>query len=280
MRSLSRPDQLRAEVASWKRVRERVALVPTMGNLHAGHIALVRHASTLAQRVVVSIFVNPLQFGPDEDYERYPRTLERDFELLRPEAVDAVFLPDMGLMYPRPLEQMTRVEVPGLSDILCGASRPGHFAGVATIVCKLFHLVQPDVAVFGEKDWQQLAVIRRMTQDLNLPVALAGHATVREADGLAMSSRNGYLNAEERTRAPRLYRTLQRTAGLLQAGRQDYTALEADATVALDAAGFKADYVSIRRAEDLGEPEPGARLIVLGAAWLGQTRLIDNLLVN
>jgi pantoate--beta-alanine ligase len=277
MQTFSKADALRAEVAAWKRVHERVAFVPTMGNLHAGHIALVRHASTLAQRVVVSIFVNPLQFGPSEDFERYPRTLEQDLERLGPEAVDAVFLPDTSLIYPRPLEQMTRVEVPGLSGILCGESRPGHFAGVATVVCKLFNLAQPDVAVFGEKDWQQLAVIRRMTQDLNLPVAITSHATVREPDGLAMSSRNGYLNADERRRAPRLYRTLQHTAGLLQAGRQDYTALEADATVALDAVGFKADYVSIRRADDLGAPEPGARLIVLGAAWLGKTRLIDNM---
>jgi pantoate--beta-alanine ligase len=267
-------------VAAWKRVHERVAFVPTMGNLHAGHIALVRHASTLAQRVVVSIFINPLQFGPNEDFERYPRTLEQDLERLRPEAADVLFLPETALLYPRPLEQMTRVAVPGLTDILCGAARPGHFTGVATVVCKLFNLVQPDVAVFGDKDWQQLAVIRRMTQDLNLPVAITGHATVREPDGLAMSSRNGYLSPEERARAPCLYRTLQRTAGLLQAGRRDYTVLEADATVALDAAGLKADVVNIRRAEDLGNPEPGARLIILGAAWLGKTRLIDNLLVK
>lgn len=270
---------LREQVAAWRRAGLRVGFVPTMGNLHAGHLALVAEARRLAERVVVSIFVNPLQFGPQEDFAAYPRTLARDQELLAGAGTDLLFAPTVAAVYPRGQAEQTRVEVPGLSDILCGASRPGHFVGVATVVCKLFNMVQPDLAVFGEKDFQQLQVIRLMTLDLSLPVAIQGLATVREADGLAMSSRNGYLTTEERARAPALYRTLQRCAEWLRAG-QDSATVERQAGEAIAAAGFEPDYFSVRRAADLGLPALGEReLVVLAAARLGRARLIDNLRV-
>ena len=270
---------LRERVAAWRRAGQRVGFVPTMGNLHAGHLALVAEARRLSERVVVSIFVNPLQFGPQEDFSAYPRTLARDQELLAGAGTDLLFAPTVAAVYPRGQAEQTRVEVPGLSDILCGASRPGHFVGVATVVCKLFNMVQPDLAVFGEKDFQQLQVIRLMTLDLSLPVAIQGLATAREADGLAMSSRNGYLTAEERARAPALYHTLQRCADWLRAG-QDSATVERQAEEAIAAAGFEPDYFSVRRAADLGLPAPGEReLVVLAAARLGRARLIDNLRV-
>ena len=270
---------LRERVAAWRRAGQRVGFVPTMGNLHAGHLALVAEARRLSERVVVSIFVNPLQFGPQEDFAAYPRTLARDQELLAGAGTDLLFAPTVAAVYPRGQAEQTRVEVPGLSDILCGASRPGHFVGVATVVCKLFNMVQPDLAVFGEKDFQQLQVIRLMTLDLSLPVAIQGLATAREADGLAMSSRNGYLTAEERARAPALYHTLQRCADWLRAG-QDSATVERQAEEAIAAAGFEPDYFSVRRAADLGLPAPGEReLVVLAAARLGRARLIDNLRV-
>ncbi len=270
---------LRERVAAWRRAGQRVGFVPTMGNLHAGHLALVAEARRLAERVVVSIFVNPLQFGPQEDFAAYPRTLARDQELLAGAGTDLLFAPTVAAVYPRGQAEQTLVEVPGLSDILCGASRPGHFVGVATVVCKLFNMVQPDLAVFGEKDFQQLQVIRLMTLDLSLPVAIQGLATAREADGLAMSSRNGYLTAEERARAPALYHTLQRCADWLRAG-QDSATVERQAEEAIAAAGFEPDYFSVRRAADLGLPAPGEReLVVLAAARLGRARLIDNLRV-
>jgi pantoate--beta-alanine ligase len=251
-----------------------------MGNLHAGHLALVAEARRLAERVVVSIFVNPLQFGPQEDFGAYPRTLARDQELLAGAGTDLLFAPSVEVVYPRGQADQTRVEVPGISDILCGASRPGHFVGVATVVCKLFNMVQPDLAVFGEKDYQQLLVIRRMTLDLSLPVVIQGLATVREADGLAMSSRNGYLTAQERARAPTLYLTLQRCAEWLRQGL-DIAAVEGLAGEEITAAGFGPDYVSVRRATDLGLPQVGDReLVILAAARLGRARLIDNLRVE
>ena len=199
---------LRRRVRAWRQAGDQIALVPTMGNLHRGHLRLVQEARAYAQRTVVSVFVNPMQFGPHEDFAAYPRTLARDGELLETEGTDLLFAPSVTTVYPRPPAEQTRVEVPGLSDILCGARRPGHFVGVATVVCKLFNMVQPDLAFFGEKDFQQLLVIRRMTEDLCLPVGILGVPTVREADGLALSSRNGYLLPEERARAPALRRTL------------------------------------------------------------------------
>ena len=268
---------LRAQVRAWHTAGERVAFVPTMGNLHEGHLTLVREALRLAPRVVASIFVNPLQFGPTEDLAAYPHTPEQDRERLAAAGCALLFAPAVSTMYPGGQEAQTRVEVPGVSDILCGASRPGHFIGVATVVCKLFNMVQPDLALFGEKDFQQLLVIRRMTADLALPVEVIGIPTVREPDGLAMSSRNGYLTPGERAQAPALYRALTAAAAGLAAG-QPAPAVEAQAAAALAQAGLKPDYVSVRRAADLGEPTPADRdLVALAAAYLGRARLIDNL---
>jgi len=277
MQIVHRINELRTQVQAWRQAGERVALVPTMGNLHQGHLALVDRARELAPRCVVSIFVNPLQFGPQEDLQNYPSTLEQDRAQLIEHQTDLLFVPDASEIYPRPLEHMTQIEVPGLSTILCGAARPGHFAGVATVVAKLFNMVQPDVAVFGDKDWQQLMVIRRMTADLNLPIDIVGMPTVRETDGLAMSSRNGYLSAAERRIAPTLHVALDAAAQRLLVGERNFSAIETEALQTLATAGFKPDYLHIRRAEDLAEPQPkDQQLIVIAAAWLGRARLIDN----
>lgn len=261
----------RAAKASGK----RVALVPTMGCLHEGHLVLVRRARELADFVVVSIFVNPTQFGPGEDFDRYPRALERDRELLRAEGVDLVFAPPVGEMYPAGFQ--TYVAVESLSKPLCGARRPGHFRGVATVVAKLFCAVEPDVAVFGEKDYQQLQVIRRMAADLDLSVAVEGVPTVREPDGLAMSSRNTYLSAEERRSALGLSRALARAQELVDAGEVRPSALEASARAVLEEAGLRIDYAEVRHPETL-EPMKSAapRALLALAAFAGTTRLIDN----
>ena len=272
--------ELRARVAAWKRAGERVAFVPTMGNLHRGHIHLVERARELAPRTVASIFVNPTQFGPNEDFAGYPRTLADDSRQLAAVGLDLLFAPGVAEMYPRPLDEMTQVTVPELSGILCGASRPIHFRGVATVVSKLFNMAQPDVALFGEKDWQQLMVIRRLVADLDFPVEIVGVPTVREADGLALSSRNGYLTAEERAIAPVLYATLTASAERLRAGERDCERLASEAKARLAAAGFRPDYFEIRRARDLQSPADGdTDLRILAAAWLGRARLIDNLAV-
>jgi len=271
---------LRREVARWRQAGIRLALVPTMGNLHAGHLALVQAARAQAGRVVVSVFVNPLQFGPSEDFAAYPRTQQRDAELLASAGADLLFAPSVEAMYPRGQAGHTRVEVPGLSEILCGASRPGHFIGVATVVCKLLNLVQPDLALFGEKDYQQLLVIRRMAEDLCLPVEIQGLATVREPDGLAMSSRNAYLLPAERALAAQIYRVLGRSAERLRAG-VPVAEVQAEGLAELSAAGLSPEYLSVRRADDLGSPGPDDReLVVLAAARLGRARLIDNLRVR
>ena len=273
--------EVRKRIKRWRDINQRVAFVPTMGNLHAGHIALVKRARELAERVVVSIFVNPMQFGPHEDFNTYPRTPDADRLQLAVAGVDMVFMPDADEMYPGSVEAATRVEVPGLSDVLDGTSRPGHFVGVATVVAKLFNMVQPDVAVFGEKDYQQLLVIRRMTADLCLPVEIAGLATVRELDGLAMSSRNQYLNKTERTQAPLLQRVLKEAAYAVRDGQRDYAGVQKHATASLQTGGFKPDYVEIRQADTLAAPaNDETRFVVLGAAWLGKTRLIDNVLLD
>ncbi len=271
-------EALEAALAPWR--GDGIAFVPTMGNLHAGHLALVARARELAPRVVVSIYVNPLQFGPQEDFAAYPRTLEEDRARLAEAGADLVFAPRDAVMYPRPLSETTRVHVPGLSEILCGAHRPGHFDGVATVVARLFNLVRPDHAVFGEKDYQQLLVIRRMVDDLAIPVRIHGVPTVREPDGLAMSSRNQYLTPEERARAPALYRALRAAAEALARGSEDYGRLESQGRVALEAAGFRVDYFTVRDADDLGPPAPGRPRVVLAAARLGRARLIDNLRVD
>jgi pantoate--beta-alanine ligase len=278
MRVLVGVDEVRRAASDARRGGGRVALVPTMGNLHAGHLALVDRARALADVVAVSLFVNPLQFPPGEDFDAYPRTPEADAALLRGAGVALLWTPTVADLYPRGLADTTRVEVPGLSDILCGASRPGHFVGVATVVTILLNVVRPEVAVFGEKDYQQLLVIRRLVRDLQVPVEIASVATVREPDGLAMSSRNRYLTPAERGRAPALYRVLRRAAGALAAGERDLARIEADGRAALSAAGLAPDYVAVRRAADLGPPGPDDRdLVVLGAARLGRARLIDNL---
>jgi pantoate--beta-alanine ligase len=271
--------ELRKRIQRWRAINQRVALVPTMGNLHAGHIALVKHAQQLADRVVVSIFVNPMQFGPKEDFGAYPRTPDADKLQLAVAGTDLLFMPEVDEVYPGGgIDQVSRVEVPAFDGILDGASRPGHFAGVATVVCKLFNMVQPDAAIFGEKDYQQLLVIRRMTADLCLPVQVVGHPTVREPDGLAMSSRNQYLNKAERGQAPLLRRVLTETGVLLRDGSKDFRGLQTQASRRLTEGGFKPDYVEIRHADTLAEAgADDPRLVILAAAWLGKARLIDNL---
>jgi len=277
MHIIVRPHELRTRVAQWRRDGQSVAFVPTMGNLHAGHGSLVRRASGLARRVVVSVFVNPLQFGPNEDFGAYPRTPEEDRALLESLGVDVLFVPEVDDIYPRGQETTARVHVPGLEDILCGAFRPGHFMGVATVVTKLLNLVQPDVALFGEKDFQQLMIIRRAATDLCMPMEIVGVPTTREPDGLAMSSRNRYLSADERRLAPRIYAELERARVAIESGARDYAAIEDAGLQALRTAGFRPDYFSVRDAATLSLPEPASReLVVLTAARIGRARLIDN----
>jgi pantoate--beta-alanine ligase len=278
MQQIEAIEELRTVVRRWRQAGEPVAFVPTMGNLHAGHLDLVNRARTLAAHTVVSIFVNPLQFGPQEDYATYPRTLEQDRQKLQAAGADVLFVPPVQAIYPQNLDSVTRVQVPELSDILCGAFRPGHFTGVATVVAKLFNLVQPDLALFGKKDYQQWRLIERMVRDLAIPVSIMGVATVREADGLAMSSRNQYLSPQERKLAPALYRCLDGVGAAVAAGNRDFAALEAGAMQQLQKHGFEPQYVEIRTTKELTRPQAqNEQLVVLAAAWLGKTRLIDNL---
>lgn len=274
-------EELAEQIAGWRRNGEHVALVPTMGNLHSGHISLVDLAREHAERVVVSIFVNPTQFGEGEDFDKYPRTLERDTRRLRKISADLIFAPAVETMYPFGLEDATRVSVPRLTENFCGATRPGHFDGVTTVVARLYALVQPDVAVFGQKDYQQQLVIRHMTTDLNLPVKVVTGETVREDSGLAMSSRNQYLSDEERETAPLLYATLNHAGEELQNGRRNFAELEKESTAALAEAGFDVDYFAIRRAQNLEIPDRDCdELVLLAAAQLGDARLIDNIVVT
>ena len=264
-------------MSAWRRAGERIAFVPTMGNLHAGHGSLVGRASELADRVIVSIFVNPLQFGPNEDFAAYPRTPEEDRRVLESLHVDLLFAPEVDDIYPRGQESTARVHVPVVEDILCGAFRPGHFMGVATVVTKLLNIVQPDVAVFGEKDYQQLLIIRRATLDLCMPVEIVGVRTAREADGLAMSSRNRYLSAEQRAAAPAIFAELERARAAIEAGATDLAAIVRRGSEALQQAGFRPDYFEIRDAATLEEANAQSReLVVLTAARIGRARLIDN----
>lgn len=268
---------VRATLTDWRAQDERIAFVPTMGNLHAGHMSLIKEAQSRAKRVVLSIFVNPLQFGKNEDFTDYPSTFDEDSHKLAEIGVDVLFSPDLKEMYPEGSELATWVEVPELSEVLCGSSRPGHFRGVATVVAKLFNIVQPDVALFGEKDYQQLLVIRRMVADLNIPIEIVGIQTVRETDGLAMSSRNGYLSKDERQRAPALYQALCAAQARIEHGDHDFAAIEAAGVKALDAAGFRLDYFQVCRAADIRPAKVGDKeVVILAAAWLGKTRLIDN----
>lgn len=269
---------IREQLSAHRSEHKRIAFVPTMGNLHSGHLKLVAAAKTTADVVVVSIFVNPLQFGPDEDLDEYPRTPEEDQSVLDALGVDILFQPEVDTMYPRAPRDSTFVEVPGLSDMLCGKFRPGHFRGVATVVNRLFNIVQPDVAVFGKKDYQQLVVIKRMVDDLAIPVDIVGVDTIREKDQLAMSSRNRYLNGKDRKIAPTLYATLDSIRSLIISLGEIPSDAEQQGLKRLKSAGFEPEYVSIRRQLDLRAPEPGdEKLVILAAARLGGTRLIDNI---
>ena len=272
---------VRERVRAWRGERRRVVFVPTMGNLHAGHVSLIEAARRAGERFVASIFVNPMQFGPNEDFAHYPRTPHADEHMLAQAGCNLMFMPDVAEIYPHGAERATRVEVPGLSRILCGEFRPGHFEGVATVVAKLFHIVEPDVAIFGEKDFQQLTIIRRMVEDLCMPVEIVAAPTVRDADGLAMSSRNQYLSGSERALAPTIYATLTAAAERLRAGDADFAAIERAGFSALERAGFRPDYFSVRDAAGLSPPGPASKeLVVLTAARLGKARLIDNVRVT
>ncbi|NIF29987.1 pantoate--beta-alanine ligase [Pantoea sp. Tr-811] len=273
--------ELRAAVARARGEGKRIAFVPTMGNLHSGHAALVTKAAQRADFVVASIFVNPLQFGANEDLDKYPRTLAADQQRLLDAGCHLLFAPTVEEMYPDGMAVQTRVSVPALSEGLCGASRPGHFEGVATVVSKLFNMVQPDLAVFGEKDYQQLAVIRAMVRDLNMPIQIIGEPTVRAEDGLALSSRNGYLTPEQRATAPVVYRTLKQLGEAIGRGQVDFAALVEEGKAQLEAAGLRPDYLEVRHALSLRPAAFGDRdLVILVAAYLGNTRLIDNLYLH
>jgi pantoate--beta-alanine ligase len=276
MRTVNTVSELRNAVREWRSAGQSVALVPTMGNLHAGHLALVSKAKEKADRVVVSIFVNPTQFGVGEDFESYPRTEQEDQEKLNSSGADLVFLPAVSEVYAS--DAKTIVSIAGLSEWYCGASRPGHFDGVATVVCKLFNIVQPDTALFGLKDFQQLTVIRTMVRDLNFPIEIVGVETVREASGLAMSSRNGYLSADEKAVAAKLYQSLCIARDAILAGQQSYEEIENSALLFLRDCGFQPEYFVVCRAGDLKKAGmDDMDLVLLAAARLGKTRLIDNI---
>lgn len=268
-------------IRDWHRSADRIGFIPTMGNLHDGHLRLVRVAKQQTDHVVVSIYINPMQFNESNDYKNYPRTLEKDLQLLEQSGIDLAFTPDDNTMYPGGVGQGSFVEPPAwLANALEGAHRSGHFRGVATIVTKLFNIVQPDLAVFGEKDFQQLLVIRRLVQDLNLPIDIVGEPTVREVDGLALSSRNQHLDKRERKLAPGLYEVLNEVRERILMDNMDLDELEQEAIMRLEKKGFSPDYVAIRNSETLQEPvKPAEPLIILAAARLGKTRLIDNLRV-
>lgn len=281
MRTVHSLKELRSILRAYRQQDKTIALVPTMGNLHEGHISLVRKASEAADIVVTSIFVNPMQFGANEDLDSYPRTLAEDQDKLAPAGNTLIFAPPVSEIYPEGLANQTKVVVPEVSEGHCGASRPGHFEGVATVVTMLFNMIQPDIAFFGEKDFQQLAVIRKMTRDLMMPIEIIGAPTVREDDGLAKSSRNGYLSDEERAIAPVVYKTLTHAAEQLKAGNNDFAALEQEARDTLSEAGLRPDYFNIVNSLTLKPAaEADTELTLLVAAFLGTTRLIDNLSVT
>lgn len=280
MQFVTEISDLRKVLSAWRRAEDVIAFVPTMGNIHKGHLSLIDEAQKRADRIVSSIFVNPMQFDRPDDFGRYPRTLEEDRNQLQDAGVDLLFCPSAEAIYPRGDKNSSFVDVPGITDILCGTHRPGHFKGMATVVCKLFNLVQPELAVFGEKDYQQLLIVRRMVEDLNLPVEIVGAATAREASGLAMSSRNNYLSDDEREQAALIFRLLVETAKSIASGSRDYQGLEEKARQTLTDEGFVPDYYSILTMGNLSQPteldEP-ANLVILVAAQFGKARLIDNL---
>ena len=273
--------ELRSQVKKWHMEGQTVCLVPTMGNLHEGHLALVDRAKQLADKVIATIFVNPMQFIQGEDFDTYPRTMEQDSLALSERGTDILFAPNVDEVYPEGLENHTEVSVPAMDGFLCGASRPGHFNGVATVVSKLFNLVQPDIAIFGQKDYQQLLVIKRMVSDLCIPIDIQSLPTVREKDGLAKSSRNGYLSEADRKISPALYKQLNETADQIKNGNTDFSALENAGNENLKQAGFEPEYLSIRSQKDLSLAKKDDQdLVILVAARLGTTRLIDNLQVS
>ncbi|PKM22579.1 MAG: pantoate--beta-alanine ligase [Gammaproteobacteria bacterium HGW-Gammaproteobacteria-14] len=279
MHTLHTIAEVRQQVRDWRQAGLTVGFVPTMGNLHAGHISLISEARRHADRVVASIFVNPTQFGPSEDFDSYPRTLATDSEQLSAAHCDLLFAPSVDEMYPE--KNRTWVDVDDLGDHLCGASRPGHFRGVSTVVSKLFNIVLPDIACFGEKDFQQLAIIRRMAQDLFFPVRIIGVATAREANGLAMSSRNGYLSETQKQQAGAIWATLSALKTAISRGERDYPALVQQGTEKLSQAGFSVDYLTISNADTLAPAAlPDSRLVIAVAARLGTTRLIDNVTLS
>ncbi len=279
MQQLTKIKALRSCVRAWHQLGKSVALVPTMGNLHVGHLQLVKKAKTVSDKTVVSIFVNPTQFVAGEDFETYPRTIEDDVEHLSAISPDLIFIPEIDEMYPDGFECETQVLVPGLGNIFCGEFRHGHFTGVATVVSKLLNIVQPDIAFFGNKDYQQFLVIKKMVTDLHIPIEIVAVETVREEDGLALSSRNRYLNIRERKIAAELYKALLEVAEAVKSGKDDYQKLEASAIAHLESKGFKIEYLNIRNTSNLGEPT-GKQLLVLAAARLGKARLIDNIQIK
>jgi pantoate--beta-alanine ligase len=283
------PKELRVAIQQWRQQGDVIAFVPTMGNLHAGHLSLVSQARDNADRVVVSIFVNPLQFAPTEDFANYPRTLAEDLDQLSGYDVDLVFTPSEEMLYPAGREQHARVQVPVISSDLCGISRPHFFGGVATVVTKLFNLVQPDQAIFGQKDYQQFLVIKQLVRDLNMPIEVKMGSTVREADGLPMSSRNQYLTPGERQQAPQLFTALSKIVEKIKTNdnsanlHNDTLTFCSEAMGFLENSGFKVDYLTVRNKHTLALPvaeDSPQNLIVLTAAWLGKTRLLDNLVVE
>lgn len=280
MLTTAKIDEIRARVREWRQKGEAVAFVPTMGNLHQGHVSLILEAARRADHVVASIFVNPLQFGKNEDLDAYPRTLGADQQKLTEAGCELLFTPTPELIYPKGLDAQTFVEVPGISDELCGASRPGHFRGVATIVCKLFNIVQPDIALFGRKDYQQLLVIKTMVTDLSLPIEVIGVETVREDSGLALSSRNGYLTEAEKALAPKLKASMDKLAEAIVLG-QDIDQAISNAKELLRAAGLEPDYLEVREASSLKPVSSDDKsLVILAAAYLGKARLIDNMTLS
>ena len=281
MKRIDTTEELRALLAEWHPEGDRIALVPTMGNLHKGHLGLVELAKEHAERVIVSVFVNPTQFAPDEDYERYPRTLDKDALRLSRAGADVLFAPAAEVIYPNGIAHATAVTVPDLSAELEGESRPEHFAGVTSVVCRLFNICHPNIAVFGQKDFQQYVILKRMVKDLHLPVQLIAGPTARDDNGLALSSRNGFLDKDQQMNAAVIYQALCAVTTMLEDGNRDFVALEHSAAEQIAAAGLESDYVSVRDAEDLSIPSEGStHLVVLAAARCGTVRLIDNVLVE
>jgi pantoate--beta-alanine ligase len=281
MQSVSEIKSLRSQIKAWRQQGLSIAFVPTMGNLHQGHFSLVEKAKTLADKVVVSIFVNPMQFGANEDLDSYPRTLDADKQGLAEIGTALVFTPSVDVMYPNGLAAQSYVDVPDVSMGYCGGTRPGHFKGVATVVTKLFNMVQPDFACFGEKDFQQLQVIRTMVRDLSMPIEIIGVPTQREVSGLAMSSRNGYLSEQQKDTAKVLYQTLLNAGQSLEQGSKDFAAIELQAKQTLEQAGLKPDYFAIAEKDNLKPATLETKeFVILAAAFLGKVRLIDNLQVS